>query len=152
MPSAAQASMDGDVRHVGKDILNVVGKVPEGPKELTDDLVRFCGTPEGEPGTQELARRLISALQNGSAITPENALKLAELLWQGIGLRELCADNEASYVAAAATLAADGPRLRGLRAGLRDRLRGAPLLDAPGFVRTLEQTYRELCARRPEAG
>jgi predicted O-linked N-acetylglucosamine transferase (SPINDLY family) len=73
-------------------------------------------------------------------------------LLQGIGLPELCADNEASYVAAAATLAADGPRLRGLRAGLRDRLRGAPLLDAPGFVRTLEQTYRELCARRPEAG
>jgi protein O-GlcNAc transferase len=72
-------------------------------------------------------------------------------LLSGIGLPELCADSEESYVATAAALAGDGERLRGLRAGMRDRLRQAPLLDAAALVRTLEQTYHDLCARRSHA-
>jgi predicted O-linked N-acetylglucosamine transferase (SPINDLY family) len=64
-----------------------------------------------------------------------------------VGLSELVADSEEGYIGTAAALAGDRPRLRSLRAGLGDRLRASPLLDAPGFVRTLEDTYLELRQR-----
>jgi predicted O-linked N-acetylglucosamine transferase (SPINDLY family) len=63
------------------------------------------------------------------------------------GLAELVAGSEDEYVAIAARLAADRPRLRALQRGLRERLRASPLLDAPGFMRELEQAYRDLWRR-----
>ena len=70
-----------------------------------------------------------------------------------VGLSELVADSEDRYVEIAARLASDRPRLRALQRGLRDRMRASPLLDAPGFMRDLEQAYREVwrraCADRP---
>ena len=47
----------------------------------------------------------------------------------------------------ATALAADGPRLRELRAGMRDRMRGSALLDARGFARNLEAAYRQMWVR-----
>jgi predicted O-linked N-acetylglucosamine transferase (SPINDLY family) len=72
-----------------------------------------------------------------------------------LGLDDLVAHSEAEYVDAAAALARDVPRLRGLQQGLRPRMRGSPLLDAAAFMRDLEAAYRamwrEACARAAEA-
>jgi len=67
------------------------------------------------------------------------------------GLPELIATSTADYVSIAAALAADRPRLAAYRAGMRDRLRISPLMDATGFARSVEAAYRamwqEWCAR-----
>jgi predicted O-linked N-acetylglucosamine transferase (SPINDLY family) len=64
-----------------------------------------------------------------------------------IGLSELVADSEDDYVEIAARLASDRARLRALQGGLRARMLASPLLDAPGFMRDLEQAYRALWRR-----
>ncbi|MEJ0068617.1 MAG: hypothetical protein WDO24_07715 [Pseudomonadota bacterium] len=82
-----------------------------------------------------------------------HAARVGASLLAQLGLDALIADDLAGYIATAAALAADRPRLSALRAGLRDRLAGSPLGDAAGFTRALESTYRDLwrrwCARRP---
>lgn len=71
------------------------------------------------------------------------------------GLPELIARDAREYVAIAAALAADLPRLEAMRAGLRERMRASPLCDAPRFVANLERLYREAwrgwCAGRNAA-
>jgi predicted O-linked N-acetylglucosamine transferase (SPINDLY family) len=61
-----------------------------------------------------------------------------------LGLTELAAGTPEQYVGIAMELAGDLPRLRGLRASLRDRLRASPLMDAPRFGRNVEAAYREI--------
>lgn len=62
-------------------------------------------------------------------------------LLRNAGLTELIARTPDEYVRAAVDLAADLTRLAGLRAGLRDRLRASPLLDAAGFARAVENAF-----------
>lgn len=69
-----------------------------------------------------------------------------------VGLPELVAETDAGYIDIAVALAADRGRLAALQAGLRDRMRAAPLTDAAAFARALESAYRavwrEYCTRR----
>lgn len=69
-----------------------------------------------------------------------------------VGLADLVASNPEDYVATAAGLAADLPRLEGLRKGMRERLRASPLLDAAGFARGVEAAYRKAWQQWAEAG
>jgi predicted O-linked N-acetylglucosamine transferase (SPINDLY family) len=69
-------------------------------------------------------------------------------LLSGVGLGQLCADSEEAYLATVTALAGDAGRLRELRAGMRERLRRSPLLDAAAFTRALEQTFIDLCSGR----
>jgi predicted O-linked N-acetylglucosamine transferase (SPINDLY family) len=68
-----------------------------------------------------------------------------------LGLSELVARDVPQYVHIARDLARDRPRLIALRAGLRDRMRQSPLMDAPRFARGIEAAYRRMwqrwCAR-----
>jgi predicted O-linked N-acetylglucosamine transferase (SPINDLY family) len=64
-----------------------------------------------------------------------------------IGLPELAAGDDAGFVAAAATLAADLPRLAQLRAALRPRLEASPLMDGARFARHLEAAFRAMWVR-----
>jgi len=64
-----------------------------------------------------------------------------------LGLTELAAHDEAAFVRIATALAGDLPRLRALRASLRERMRGSPLLDATRFARDMEAAYREMWRR-----
>jgi predicted O-linked N-acetylglucosamine transferase (SPINDLY family) len=64
-----------------------------------------------------------------------------------LGLQELAAQTPEQYVARAAQLAGDLPRLQELRATLRQRMQQSPLMDAPRFARGVEQAYREMWRR-----
>ena len=63
-----------------------------------------------------------------------------------LGLEELIAADEASYVAAAVALAEDRHRLAELRRTLRPRLAASPLCDAPGYTRIFEDALRGMLA------
>jgi protein O-GlcNAc transferase len=69
------------------------------------------------------------------------------------GLGELVADGPEGYLRIATELARDLSRLAGLRAGLRERMRGSPLLQGERFTRGLENAYRAMwrrwCASAP---
>lgn len=56
-----------------------------------------------------------------------------------VGLDECVATTPARYVEIAATLADDRGRLETIRAGLRERMRSSPLLDAATFARDFER-------------
>ena len=64
-----------------------------------------------------------------------------------LGLPELIAATPDEFVRIAVELAGDLPRLECLRASLRDRMRGSPLMDAPRFARGIEAAYRTLWQR-----
>jgi predicted O-linked N-acetylglucosamine transferase (SPINDLY family) len=61
-----------------------------------------------------------------------------------LGLSDLIAQSDDDYVRIARELAADIPRLRDLRMGMRERMLNSPLMDAPGFVRHLEAAYEQM--------
>jgi predicted O-linked N-acetylglucosamine transferase (SPINDLY family) len=62
---------------------------------------------------------------------------------KNLGLDELVATDAEQFVALAAGLAGDLPRLAALRGQLRGRLQGSPLMDSPRFTRALEAAFRE---------
>jgi predicted O-linked N-acetylglucosamine transferase (SPINDLY family) len=64
-----------------------------------------------------------------------------------LGLTELVASTPEAYVRIAAELALDLPRLRELRASLRERLTASPLMDGPGFARDLGALFRRAWRR-----
>jgi predicted O-linked N-acetylglucosamine transferase (SPINDLY family) len=63
-----------------------------------------------------------------------------------LGLADLVAHAVEQYVRKAVALASDLPRLAELRAGLRQRMQGSPLMDAHRFARDVETAYRSLWA------
>ncbi len=73
-----------------------------------------------------------------------HASRVGVSLLTNLGLPELIAQTPADYVRIARDLAADRPRLSALRAGLRERLRASPLMDAARFTRNLEAAYRKI--------
>jgi len=65
-------------------------------------------------------------------------------LLQAVQLPELVATSEEEYVEIAARLAGDLPRLSKMRAELRTQMAASPLMNAPRFVRNLEEAFRAL--------
>ncbi|BAU48049.1 putative UDP-N-acetylglucosamine--peptide N-acetylglucosaminyltransferase SPINDLY [Sulfurifustis variabilis] len=61
-----------------------------------------------------------------------------------VGLTELIAQDEESYVQRAVELAGDAARLSDLRSSLRERIARSPLCDSIAFARTLENVYRDV--------
>jgi predicted O-linked N-acetylglucosamine transferase (SPINDLY family) len=76
--------------------------------------------------------------------TPVSRAGLSQLT--NLGLPELVARSEAEYVASAANLARDLPRLAELRSTLRERMRSSVLMDAARFARSIEAAYRVMWA------
>lgn len=61
-----------------------------------------------------------------------------------LGMPELIANTQEEFVEIAVRLAGDLPRLSELRAGLREKMKRSPLMDAPRFARNIEAAYREM--------
>jgi protein O-GlcNAc transferase len=59
-----------------------------------------------------------------------------------LNLLDLAAESDDAFVAAAAALARDIPRLTSTRAALRERMRRSPLMDAARFAKNIERAYR----------
>jgi predicted O-linked N-acetylglucosamine transferase (SPINDLY family) len=64
-----------------------------------------------------------------------------------VGLSDLAAADADEYARSALALAGDVPRLRQLRATLRDRLQSSSLMDAPRLARHVEAAYRTMWQR-----
>ncbi len=64
-----------------------------------------------------------------------------------LDLKELAAENPEQYLATAAQLAGDLPRLEELRRTLRQRMVQSPLMDASRFARNMESAYRQIWRR-----
>ncbi|HJZ58327.1 MAG TPA: hypothetical protein VKE74_25520, partial [Gemmataceae bacterium] len=67
------------------------------------------------------------------------------------GLGDWVAATADAYAELAARKAGDLAGLAALRASLRDRLRGSPVLDAARFARHLEEAYRRMWRERAGA-
>ncbi|HVX85633.1 MAG TPA: tetratricopeptide repeat protein [Phycisphaerae bacterium] len=72
--------------------------------------------------------------------TPVSRAGFSQL--SNLHLTDLAADSPDNFVAIAAALARDIPRLRELRALLRPRMEASPLMDGPRFAREIESAYR----------
>ena len=101
---------------------------------------------KGAPASREEAKKLFDYLLR-RGFSYDLVLKKVR------ALNRLAADSEEDYVRIAAELAHDLPRLRALRATMRERMRGSALMDAPRFARHVEAAYREMwrrwCAEAP---
>src|SRR5438034_2916458 len=65
-------------------------------------------------------------------------------LLTNVGLPEMIGSSIDAYISIAAALAKDVERLRTIRQTLREQMRKSPLIDAPSFVRDLEEAYRRM--------
>lgn len=63
-----------------------------------------------------------------------------------LGMADWCAADEAGYVARAIAAVSDLPKLAAMRAGLRQRMRDSPLMDAPRFGAHLAEALRRAVA------
>ncbi|WEY38670.1 tetratricopeptide repeat protein [Paraburkholderia sp. SUR17] len=73
---------------------------------------------------------------------------LGETVLHTAGLPEWIATDDDDYVARAVAFARDLPALAARRAGLRERIVGSPLCDAPRFARNLEAAFAQMWERR----
>jgi predicted O-linked N-acetylglucosamine transferase (SPINDLY family) len=72
------------------------------------------------------------------------ASRVGQSLLRATGLPELVAHSEADFLRLAADVVGDLPRLAHLRAGLRDRMKSSPLMDAKRFALQVEAAYRQI--------
>jgi predicted O-linked N-acetylglucosamine transferase (SPINDLY family) len=61
-----------------------------------------------------------------------------------LGLKELAGEGDEQFVKIALELAADLPRLAGLRQDLRSSMQRSPLMDGPRFARAMEAAYQDM--------
>jgi predicted O-linked N-acetylglucosamine transferase (SPINDLY family) len=71
-----------------------------------------------------------------------HASRVGRSLLTSVGLTDLVSTSRDEFLCIATALASDLPRMKILRAGMRDRMKSSPLMDAPRFVRELENAYR----------
>jgi predicted O-linked N-acetylglucosamine transferase (SPINDLY family) len=79
-----------------------------------------------------------------SLIGERHAARVGFDLLSIVGLEDLAAASVDDYIATAARLAQDLPRLTELRHTLRERLQQSPLGDATRFARNFETALRQM--------
>lgn len=112
---------------------------------------------------QRLADLLLDTWPYGSHTTASDALwvglpvvalsgrsfasRVSASILRAAGLPELIAGSLTDYEALIMSLCTDTGRLRGLRERVESTVRRSPLFDTPGFTRTLENLYEQMCER-----
>ncbi|PWC45866.1 hypothetical protein TSO221_15020 [Azospirillum sp. TSO22-1] len=84
----------------------------------------------------------VVTLPRGTMVSRWSAAMLKTL-----GMADLIAGDEEEYVAIAARLASDLPRLAAMRSGLRAHVKASPLCDGPLKARQMERLYRAVWRR-----
>jgi len=77
--------------------------------------------------------------------------RIGSAILQGLGRPEWIARTEADYVDKVIALAQDLPALAQLRQTLRPQMRASALMDEAGFVRRVEEAFREMFTRWADA-
>ncbi len=72
---------------IGRDIDNVTGGNPDGPVELTDDLLVFADGPEAIDATRALSTTVSGMLVNRT-LDEQTRSQLATLLWTTVAARD----------------------------------------------------------------
>jgi protein O-GlcNAc transferase len=70
--------------------------------------------------------------------------RLGASVLSNLGMGEMIAKSPKEYVEIAKRLSKDIPTLKEIRSGLRDRMKGSPILDAAGFASDVEAAYRDV--------
>ncbi|KQP15351.1 hypothetical protein ASF45_29770, partial [Pseudorhodoferax sp. Leaf265] len=73
--------------------------------------------------------------------------RIGSAILQGLGRPEWIAETEEAYVEKVVALAQDLPALAATRAALRGQMQASSLMDEAGFVRGVEQAYRQMFGR-----
>ena len=91
-----------------------------------------------------------------SLIGPRNLGRAGLSILSNVGLAGFAVPSVDAYVETAIRLSKDKPALTALRASLRSRMQASPLLNAEGFTRKLEVSFRDMwvewCAGQPKVG
>jgi len=69
-----------------------------------------------------------------------------------VGLSDFAVDTPQAYIAEAAALAADLPRLDALRKTLRERVAASPLYDGPGYAASMERAFEAMWKAGEKSG
>jgi predicted O-linked N-acetylglucosamine transferase (SPINDLY family) len=90
-------------------------------------------------GTTTTCEALVMGVPVVTFAGTRHSARVGASLLSAVGLPELCGDDVAAYSRIAAQLASDTETLRRIRSGLRKRMLGSSLCDAPAFTRGFEQ-------------
>jgi len=82
------AEVEQRLEDLGRDIDNVAGGNPDGPVELTDDLVVFTEDPDAISAVRALSNVVCPLLVKRS-LDADTRSRLATLLWTTVAAREL---------------------------------------------------------------
>lgn len=121
-------------------------------KGLEEHLGRYASIDIGLDtypycGTTTTCEALWMGVPVVSLAGPHHRSRVGLSQLSSIGLPELVGHTESDYIDIAVGLAKDPERLADLRAGMRQRMLSSPLVDAPTFVKGLEEA---LIAMRDE--
>jgi predicted O-linked N-acetylglucosamine transferase (SPINDLY family) len=133
-------------RGVGEDRLILRPSVPGVAVHLgTYHEVDLALDPWPYNGTTTTCEALWMGVPVVTLAGQTHASRVGRSLLATVGLPELAATGaREDFLRIATALASDLSRLKTLRAGLRDRMKQSPLMDAPRFVRELENAYRTM--------
>ena len=92
-------------------------------------------------GTTTTAHTLWMGIPLVTRVGATHVSRVGLSMLHNVGLGDLAAADDDEFVACAARLARDVPRLVALRKGLRERVERSALMDGPRFARHLDSAY-----------
>ena len=88
MPEST-ASTPNELGAISRDLQNLAGGDPSGPKDLSDDISHYAeGTSGGQSAATEMSRRLGEALK-GKTFKLQQAMPVAHSCWVAVAGRQL---------------------------------------------------------------
>lgn len=130
---------------VGADRLAMLPQLPDmGAALAAYGDIDIALDPFPYNGTTTTCEALWMGVPVVTLVGDRHAARVGYSLLQSVGVPELAAGGEETYVELAAGLAADRARLAAYRQSLRQRVAASPLCDPLRFARAMEAAFREM--------